>query len=157
MSTFETHEAFIEAVIGALTPQRLAQAREIVLVDPDFEGWPLDDPRLLDPLTDFARLPGRRLQLLARRYDKVLREHPRFVAWRRTWGHAIEARVYEEVTPVVPSLLLVDRRWALQILVRDTWHGQVWSEPARAYRCWESADALLQRGEPGFAQTTLGL
>jgi 50S ribosomal protein L16 3-hydroxylase len=34
---------------------------------------------------------GRRLLLLAARYDELRRRHHRFVQWRRTWDHLIEA------------------------------------------------------------------
>ena len=157
MVRFDAYAAFVDAVIEILSPAGLEGAREIVLADADFEGWPLDDPRLIGALIGFARQPGRRLRLLARRYDIVQRDCPRFVAWRRTWGHVIDARRHPDETSALPSLLLVDRRCALQIEDRETWRGQVRGDAAHVHRCGDSVDALLQRAEPAFAQTTLGL
>jgi hypothetical protein len=38
-----------------------------------------------------ASLPQRRLVLLAHQFGTLERLHPRFVAWRRTWAHAVDA------------------------------------------------------------------
>lgn len=157
MVRFDAHAAFVDAVIETLSPAGLEGAREIVLADADFEHWPLDDPRLLEALTGFARQPGRRLRLLARRYDIVQRDCPRFVTWRRTWGHGVDARRQVDETPALPSLLLIDRRCALQVEDREAWLGQVHTDARQVHRCGDSVDALLQRAEPAFAQTTLGL
>ncbi|MBK7518258.1 MAG: hypothetical protein IPI51_22290 [Betaproteobacteria bacterium] len=84
-------------------------ARRITCVDASFETWPLDDPALLQDLTAWLRLPLRRLVLLARRYDEVPRRFPRFTAWRRDFGHAIEPwQAPEELASDLPNLLLDD-------------------------------------------------
>ena len=36
--------------------------------------------------------PGRKLVMLAGHYDDVIRNHARFVTWRKTWAHLIECR-----------------------------------------------------------------
>ena len=57
----------------------------------DFADWPLDEPALLQALTDWVRLPQRQLVLLAANYDDMRRRRARFTAWYRLWSHAVAA------------------------------------------------------------------
>lgn len=59
--------------------------------DADFSDWPLGELAVVDALNAWAK-GGRRLHMLARDYQAVRRLHPRFVQWRITWDHLIEAR-----------------------------------------------------------------
>jgi hypothetical protein len=156
MTAFDT-EAGFRSTFAALLQQAAEEgARHIIWVDHDFERWPLNDEGLLEALTGFARQPGRQLQLLACRYDILSRDCPRFVTWRRIWGHAVDARVPEDGV-VLPSQVLVDRRKALRIDDRAAWRGVLIDQAPEVHRLRQSCDALLQRADPGFAQTTLGL
>jgi hypothetical protein len=65
--------------------------REIMICDTGFEDWPLGERAVTDALGDWSRT-GRRLTMLARSYDALVRKHPRFVTWRRTWSHIVECR-----------------------------------------------------------------
>jgi hypothetical protein len=124
--------------------------------DADFADWPLNEPALMDALTRWAR-PHHRLVLLAQHYDEVQRRHPRFVQWRRTWGHLIDARSPTELLASDhPSLLLAGRH-TVELLDREHWRGQVSDEPADALRCRQLLDVILQRSQPAFPVTTLGL
>ena len=132
--------------------------RELWLVDPDFEPWPLDDPGLLDDLTRWARLPGRRAVMLAHAFDRLPLRRPRFTEWRRTWSHALECRALDEVdASEVPTLLLAGSALGVQLLDRRYCRGR-WFRDDTTWRTWrEVIDALLQRSESSFGATTLGL
>jgi hypothetical protein len=132
--------------------------RCFICVDPGFELWPLDDEALLEPLTAWLRLPQRRLVLLAASYDDVPRRLPRFTTWRRDWAHAIQAlQCPQEFAAELPSLLIDDRRTCVHLI--DPVHGRGRAErDARSRLLWqEKVDVVLQRSEPAFAVTTLGL
>jgi len=135
-----------------------AGARRIVCVDADFADWPLDDTGLQAQLTAWLKQPGRRLVLLARRYDELPRRQPRFVAWRRLWAHAIEAWSPQDGDPVeLPTLLFDDQQVSVQLIDSVHWRGRA-AIDAREARLWgERIDAVLQRSEPSFAANALGL
>jgi hypothetical protein len=149
---------FAEAVSWALHTSVAAGARRIVWVDADFADWPLDDPALLEALTAWLRLPARRLVLLARDYAGVPRQHPRFVAWRRTWSHAIEAWTPADgAAGDLPVLVLDDGAVSVHVIDPQRWRGRAQVDP-RATRLWrDEVDALLQRCETAFPVNTLGL
>ena len=139
--------------------QAVAQgARRILCVDPDWAGWPWDDLALQERLTAWLRQPGRRLVLLAERYDDVPARFPRFTAWRRPWLHAIEAWAPCEGFGVeLPTLLVDDRGLCVELLERGQWRGRAAVDAARAGAWCERIDALLQRCEPAFGASPLGL
>ena len=145
-------QADFEAGLSWAVGHALAtRARQMTWLDPDFVAWPLDDEALLEALTAWLRLPQRRLVLLARQYAGLERQHPRFVAWRRTWAHAVEAWAPSEGVEVqMPTLLLDDARLCLQIFDSVHWRGRL-SLDERAVRQWrDEIDALLQRCEAAF-------
>ena len=73
---------FAQALIYVLERAIEDGTKELWLVDPDFEIWPLDDAAFLDALTTWARLPKRRAHMLAHDFDGVPRRQPRFPARR---------------------------------------------------------------------------
>lgn len=153
----DSGESFRAALVAAAREAVSLRARRLVLADPDFDDWPLEDPAWLEALTDFARLPGRQVLMLGRSFDAVARHCPRFVRWRQTWGHAVEARRPADDEAVVPSLLLVDRSLAIELVDKPHWRGRLLqSEPAAVVLAQE-IDAFAQRTEPTFGATTLGL
>ena len=133
-------------------------ARCITCADPNFEAWPLDDAALLQRLTDWLRLPQRRLVLLAASYDTVRQRLPRFTAWRRDWAHAIQAwQPPQEIALDLPTLLLDDRSVSVHLVDALHWRGKA-AVDARSRLLWqEKIDVVLQRSETAFAVTTLGL
>lgn len=153
----DSAEGFRRAVVAAVAEAVVRRARRLVLADPDFDAWPLEEGDFLAALTDFVRLPGRQVLLLARRFEGVARHRPRFVRWRQTWGHAVDARrpVDEEVA--VPSLLLADRALMVELLDKEHWRGRVLQADGRVVVAAQEIDVLAQRTEPGWAGTTLGL
>jgi hypothetical protein len=133
-------------------------ARTITCVDPGFESWPLDDAAVLKALATFLRLPGRRLVMLASSYDAVPRRLPRFAGWRRDWAHALQTLlVPEEFAAELPSLLIDDRQLSVRLIDPVHWHGRASLEGRTRWLLQEQVDVVLQRSEPGFPVTTLGL
>lgn len=132
-------------------------ARRVWCTDPHFADWPLDEPALLDPLTVWLRLPQRRLVLLAEDYDELPRRHPRFVAWRRSWTHAIDTWSPSEAPTELPTLLVDDGPVVVMLADRVHWRGRAALDPREARLCRERTDAVLQRSEPAFPANQLGL
>ena len=88
---FEGRRAFAQLVRDALAAAAREGWREIILSDASFADWPLGERAVAEALQAWSQ-SGRRCVLLARRYDEVVRLHARFVDWRKTWSHIIEAR-----------------------------------------------------------------
>ncbi len=154
----DSRAAWQAGVVWGIDAAMARGARRITCVDPDFENWPLDDPALLQRLTAWLRLPQRRLVLLARHYDEVPRRFPRFTAWRRDFAHAIEAwQAPLELSQDLPMLLLDDGPISVQLIDDVRWRGRA-AVDQRAATLWrERTDVVLQRSEPAFAISTLGL
>lgn len=154
----DSRESFAAALRWGLEQALAQSARKLVLVDPTFEHWPLDEVALLQTLTQWVRLPDRRLTLLAARFDEVPRRQPRFTAWRRDWAHAVVAlQAPQEFASDLPTVLLDDRTLSVHLLDAVNWRGRAALDP-RARLLWqEKIDVVLQRSEPAFAATTLGL
>ncbi len=127
-------------------------------VDADFTEWPLNDAGWLQQLTAWLRLPQRRLVLLAADFSAIPQQHPRFMAWRRDWSHAVEARqVPPELATGLPLVLLDDRQLSVQLLDPVHWRGRAAQDARVAHLIREQVDAVLQRSEIGFPVNTLGL
>lgn len=154
----DTRAGFLQAVTGAVDAAAAAGVHRLLWVDPDFTDWPLDDPALLQALAGWLRLPQRRLILLGARYDVLARQRPRFMAWYRTWSHAVAA-----FAPAggddseLPTVLVAEGVGVLQLMDRVHWRGRWVAEPAEAKSWAQHIDALLQQCEPALPATTLGL
>jgi hypothetical protein len=147
---------FTAALRSALAQAVRSRERELCLVDPDFEGWPLDDEPLLSALTAWARQPQRRLLMVACSFDSLPRRFARFTEWRGTWAHVVEAFVTEIEPSQAPTLLLAGPS-SLLLADRLHWRGRHLSNDEEVADWREVVDVLLQRSEPGFGANTLGL
>lgn len=147
---------FTDAVRHALAQAVHDRVREICLVDPDFEGWPLDDPAVLAGLNAWIRLPMRRMLVIASRFDAVPRLFPRFTEWRATFSHSVECRATDVEASQVPTLLLAGVT-SLELADRRRWRGHQLADDREISDWREVVDALVQRSEPDFGPTTLGL
>lgn len=147
---------FVRAVQSSLAHALRHRAREICLVDVDFETWPLDDPAVLESLGAWARLPQRRLMMVAGRYEAMPRLFPRFTAWRGSFAHVVEAWATEVEPSQIPTLLLAGEA-SLLLADRLRWRGHGLTTDKEVADWREVIDVLLQRSEPGFAANTLGL
>lgn len=148
--------AFTDALRQALAQAVQTREREICLVDPDFETWPLDDAQVLAELTRWARQPLRRLLLVAGHYDNVPRRFSRFTEWRGTWAHVVEACATDVEPSQIPTLLLAGPA-SLMLADRLRWRGHALSSDKEVADWREVVDVLLQRSEPAFGANTLGL
>jgi len=148
--------AFTAALQRALSQAARERARELCFVDPDFGAWPLEDPALLAALTAWARLPKRRLLMIACQFDDLPRRCPRFYDWRRTWAHVIECRATEVESSQVPTLLLAGAH-SLLLADRLQWRGHWLADDSEISAWREVVDVLMQRSESDFPANKLGL
>lgn len=153
---FQGREDFRQLIRDALATAASEGWRELILSDASFEDWPLGEREVAESLNAWAS-SGRRCTLLARRYDDLVRQHPRFVQWRGTWAHIVTAMA-------VPSADLLDVPsaiwspvWAFERRDIDNCNGYCGSEPQRRVLLREHLNEWLRKASPSFASTTLGL
>ena len=147
---------FAELIRQALGTAAAQGWREIILSDPDFEDWPLGERVVAQALNDWSRT-GRKLTMLARNYDAVLRRHARFVVWRRNWAHIVECRS-SAATPAdtLPSALW-SPGWVFERLDLQRCTGIAGLEVARRLALKERLNEGLLNSSPAFPATILGL
>lgn len=148
--------AFEGAVRAAMAAAGTEGWHTIILVDDDFHDWPLGERSVIEGLNAWAHR-GRRMRLLARDFQALRLQHPRFVQWRTTWAHLIEAHAVTQASPhELPSAIWTPS-WTLERL--DPVHGSAVAERSaeRRVALHERLDDWWARGRPGFAASTLGL
>lgn len=153
---FEGRQAFIGLVRQALQ----AAAREgwplLLLSDADFADWPLGERSVVESLNAWAG-SGRHLRLMAQDFSPLRQMHPRFVQWRVTWSHRVEAHALASATTgEVPSALW-SPGWTLERLDPLRCVGVSTVDGARRVALRERLDNLWIQGRPSLAPTTLGL
>lgn len=160
MNPIEIQDAagFRAAVRATVDAALARETRRLLFVSPAFEGWPLDDPSLLEALTGFLRRPGRRLVLLAEHFERMERQCPRFTQWRPTWSHAVEARMPDDVPgDGLETLLLDDGPTVLELWQGDPPRGRALQDAAVAAAARDRIDAPMQRSAPAWPIRPLGL
>lgn len=155
-AVIDGRSAFTRALQRSLSHAMRQRERELCLVDPDFETWPLDDAQLLAALDAWARLPQRRLVMVGTRFDTIARRFSRFTTWRGTFAHVVEAFATGVEPSQVPTLLLAGPA-SVMLADRLRWRGHALSDDKEVADWREVVDVLLQRSEPGFGANTLGL
>ena len=153
---FEGRESFRQLVRDALGAAAREGWKEIVLSDATFEEWPLGERAVAESLQAWAS-GGRRMVLLAKRYDDVVRRHARFVTWRRTWAHIIDARACAAADELELPSAIWSPHWVLERRELERSIGWSGSEPQRGLLLHESLKEWLQKSSPSFPATTLGL
>lgn len=153
---FEGRDAFQQIVRDALACAAREGWREIILSDASFGDWPLGERAVAQSLQNWAA-SGRRCILLARGFDEVVRRHARFVTWRRTWSHVIEARACPGADPLELPSALWSPGWVLQRVDPERCAGVSGSDPERRVLLRESLKEWLDKSSPSFPATTLGL
>lgn len=156
LGRFSGPRAFERHVCQALACAADQGWKDMWMCDFNFDDWPLNSLEVHDALGRWAR-PGRRLTLLAVRYDEMARRHPRFVAWRRRWDHLLDCRAGRATAPDDFPSALMGPQWCLHRIdrVRSVCLCDDSPEQVKALR-----DHLLQRvrdSVPGFPASTLGL
>jgi hypothetical protein len=153
---FEGRAAFHQLVRGALLRAAEEGWAELVLADATFEDWPLREKAVADALQAWSKT-GRRFTMVATRFDGVLRNQPRFVAWRKTWSHIIDCRQCRNDDPLDFPSALWSPAWALQRLDLARCTGMAGTEPRRRVLLRELLNERLRASTPGFPASTLGL
>jgi hypothetical protein len=153
---FEGRAAFQQLVRDALACAAREGWRELVLTDADFADWPLGERAVVESLQSWAA-SGRRCTLLARRWDEVVRRHPRFVSWRVKWAHIIDARGCRAADPLELPSAIWSPGWVLQRLDIERCNGYAGSEPERRLLLREDLQEWLRQSAPSFPANTLGL
>jgi hypothetical protein len=153
---FEGRTAFQQLVRDALASAAREGWRELILSDASFEDWPLAERAVAESLQAWSA-SGRHVTLLAKRYDEVVRRHARFVTWRQTWSHIIDARACPTADPLDLPSAIWSPGWVLER--RDVEHSRGFSgsEPERRIALRETLQEWLQKSSPSFPATTLGL
>lgn len=153
---FEGRREFQQLVRDALACAAREGWREIILSDADFDDWPLAERAVAASLQAWS-VNGRRMTLLAKRYDEVVRGQPRFVSWRRAWSHIIDARACASADPLELPSAIWSPHWVLERRDVEHSHGYCGSEPERRLQVRETLQEWLLKSSPSFAATTLGL
>ena len=130
---------------------------DVLLIDNTFADWPLDDPAVMQALQVWMKSPGRRLRIVGVDFDAVDQARPRFSRWRRDWAHRIE--VWRPIDGLCePDLRgLLAGPMALQRLDTPGWCLRRVSGILQVQALRERSAAFLQRCEPAWPVTTLGL
>jgi hypothetical protein len=152
-----TRTEFHDALREAFAEMAQVGCREAWLCDEDFADWPLNERAVIELLTHWAAA-HRKLTVIARAYDDVVRRHPRWVDWRRRWSHIVECRAFVDAeTGQIPTLLLASELVAVRLIDPLRHRGALSRDPADLLRHRELADAVSQRSIESFAPTMLGL
>jgi hypothetical protein len=153
---FEGREDFRQLVRDALACAVREGWREIILSDASFEDWPLAEREVAESLQAWSN-SGRRMVLLARRYDGVLRQHARFVQWRGRWSHIITSVACPTADALEFPSAIWSPAWVLERRDIERSNGYCGSEADRRVLLRESLNEWLRKSTPAFPATTLGL
>lgn len=150
-------QAYTDALRAALMSVPGQPSRQLWMIDDAFAAWPLDDPAVLQTLSQWLRLPGRQIHMIGGDFDAVTRAHPRFAHWRRGRVHVFDAWQPLEIERHELSARLLAGHLAVELLDREHWRARVVSDPASLRAMAEDAGSLLHRCESAWPVTTLGL
>ncbi len=153
---FAGREVFQQLVRDAFAEAALEGWKEIIMADASFDDWPLRERAVVDSLNAWSK-SGRRLTMLAVRYDSLIRDQPRFVTWRKTWGHIIECRQCRNEDPLDFPSAIWSSGWVLQRLDLVRCTGVSGREPDRRVNLREKLDEKAKVSSPGFPASLLGL
>lgn len=153
---FEGRNDFRQLVRDALACAAREGWRQVILCDADFDDWPLGERAVAESLQAWSA-SGRQCTLLARRWDDVVRRHARFVTWRKTWAHIIEARACPSAGPLDLPSAIWSPGWVMQRLDTERCNGYSGSEPERRLLLRENLNEWLLKSSPSFPAHTLGL
>lgn len=154
---FEGRVAFQQLVRDALAMAAREGWREIILSDAHFQDWPLGERAVAESLQAWAR-SGRRLTILAGRYDEIIRGHARFVRWRGTWDHIVTCRASPAADPLSFPSVIWSPGWVLERLDPVRCVGVSGSDTRRRVGMRELLNEWVRsKSSPGFPATTLGL
>jgi hypothetical protein len=148
--------AFVQLLRDALACAAREGWSEMVWCDADYLDWPLRERSVVESLNAWAG-SGRRLLMLAGRFDEVQRHHARFVQWRGTWDHLIECRVCRHLDASELPSALWSPHWVLRRLDPERSTGVTSAEAQRRVLLREELEECRRQSSPGFPSTILGL
>lgn len=153
---FDGRQEFRQWLRDALLVAARDGWHDLVFSDADFVDWPLGERAVVEALNAWAG-PGRRLLVLARSYDEVVRRHARFVQWRVRFDHLVAChRCRDAEAQALPSLLAGPQWWLHRIDVPHC-RGLAGTEAGRLRQLRQRLDEGLQRAVPGLPASVLGL
>lgn len=153
---FDGREAFDVLLRNALSAAAREGWKEIVFSDIDFAEWPLGERATIEALQAWSA-SGRRVMLLAQRFDILERGHARFVSWRRMWDHIIECRVTGKAAgSEVPSAIWTPT-WFVHRIDPERSRGVSGTDSRARRELREAIDECWRLGRPAFPASTLGL
>jgi len=149
-------QVFVDTVRLAFEVAAEQGWNHITLSDPDFADWPLGERAVVDALNRWARR-GRTLKMLARHYDPLRLQHPRFVQWRVTWSHLVEAHACMGAAGAELPSAFGSPVWTLERLdpLRNTLVASTDAE--RRVALQERVNECWLRSTPSFPASQLGL
>lgn len=153
---FVGRETFQQLVRDTFSVAAAEGWKEIIMADADFDDWPLRERAVMESLSTWSK-SSRRLTMLAVRYDGLIRDQPRFVTWRKTWGHIIECRQCRNADPLDFPSAIWSRDWVMQRLDLVRCTGVSGVQPERRINLREILDEKIKGSSPGFPASTLGL
>jgi len=145
------------ALGSANTVEVPTSVRQITCIDHHFAEWPLGDDVVTAALSSWLRQGGRQLRIVGVDFDATARAHPRFVRWRRDWSHAIEVHQPGDLLHKPPIRGLLIGGAFLQWLDAPDWRLRVLTEAVHVRAIAEQIADFLQRCEPAWPSTTIGL
>jgi len=147
---------FLEVLRQAFAAAAQESWARIELCDPDFADWPLGEREVVASLNAWASR-GRTIHLLARDFSLLRQMHPRFVQWRTTWSHVVEARACASASVDDLPSVFWSPAWTLQRLdpVRCTLVAS--RDPERRVALQEQLQQWTLKSTPAFPASTLGL
>jgi hypothetical protein len=153
---FAGPRAFADLVRDALAQADSQGWAEMVWSDASFEDWPLYEKTVVESLQAWSR-KGRKLTLLAHRFDAMRRIHHRFVDWRVRWDHIVECRVGQGVEASGFPSALWTPTWAMRRLDLQRSTGVASVEPRMRMLLREELEERKRQSSPGFPASILGL
>ncbi|NJS37194.1 MAG: hypothetical protein HC765_13600 [Brachymonas sp.] len=154
--TFSGREDFQQLIRDAIAQAAREGWHEMIWCDLSFEDWPLGERSVIADLQAWS-MTGRKLTLMARRFDTLIATHHRFVNWRRQWEHIVEARGISSASEEEFPSVIWSPNWVMQRLQRDWCKGVAGGEPARRLQTRELLSDWLSKSSPAFPSSTLGL
>lgn len=149
-------EQFADLVRQALATAGAEGWPRLVLCDADFADWPLGERAVVASLQAWARR-GRVLQVLGQDLAPLRLQHPRFVQWRATWAHLIEARACSHASGGDMPSALWSASWTLERV--DPIHSIMLAsrDALRQVALAQRIERWWKEASPALPITTLGL
>lgn len=130
---------------------------EISMYSTDFSDWPLNQTDLIAALDTWGHARRRPcIRMLARHFDIVQRDAPRFAQWRARFAHLMVCHVLPEELAAPQECLLLRNR-GLLALPSQAFRLGVWCSGASLHAAVGLFDQVWQQSEPGFPAQALGL